>query len=786
MSSLLCAATVPQYQRQQKSLSKEPGDTYGFESSQDKQMDAATAPKPNPCDCQQCCCNSTAALRMRRNWQGFWRPPHKNNKDYALIRSEGVGAAFCGVERTKTELSGMPMMGPPLHELGSGVALSSSTDSGLAETSRYLLRRIRKLELTNQIIREAYVEVQAMLQAERQSKITQINTLERKHEEDMEQLVLEYEQRLHMADTDDDLDMDDCGVLEPHSSSPREYSFQPSFSTTATRNSSLPPTGGGGAISETTSPVMQAALPAPLSMRRTVSETAFKPSVDSASLFEMDIEFLDTTATPLESLNGDNDEDDEDAQSDISWETDDSESESESELDDSDAEEGEEHIIEAVRFTTICTYEETDTDTDADTDFESETEADVDNNNKRREMVEGDEESSSSSSVVATVGDDEDVDPADAVLGRYYSQDNGKLNFEADIDDIPSEGYKESGSSWFGNRDTTTQFEERREADGATMMSDKTECSWDRETKVIALLPGEQRVAKFVYRASLHLQQGARNGLSLGYMLHNLEALSDKFMISNHKALLCAFIESLYQLSEGDNQKEEEEDSKSKPSSARPSALSKRQRHEISSLDDAFGRIVKLLHTFIVGPDDQDSVLQQLDQLSVANHSKRASKHVVLLRAMYDHELIDRSLILHWHSALLKGGGGCEDDKKQELYDNAASLISDIVNDKESGNDMAATLDEVQQQIQLCTSTGTCSSSSITPSTPCQVGFGAAVASRCCCTGVTTPASDENTTLHSQSSDTEDGSSSSNILDIAGGIYKRQQQHLSTKQVTFV
>ncbi|KAJ2880229.1 hypothetical protein IWW38_005984, partial [Coemansia aciculifera] len=95
----------------------------------------------------------------------------------------------------------------------------AAADARLLDVNQLLLRRIRKLELTNQIVKEAYAEVQEMLQAERQSKITQLRALESKHEEDMERLVQEYQDRADHSASDSDSDSD--------------YAFHPGFSTTA-------------------------------------------------------------------------------------------------------------------------------------------------------------------------------------------------------------------------------------------------------------------------------------------------------------------------------------------------------------------------------------------------------------------------------------------------------------------------------------------------------------------------------------------------------------------------
>ncbi|KAJ2542728.1 hypothetical protein EV175_006033, partial [Coemansia sp. RSA 1933] len=99
----------------------------------------------------------------------------------------------------------------------------------LLTVNQYLLRRIRKLELTNQIVREAYSEVQEILEAERQSKATQIGALEKKHDEELNDLYTELTERneghrgsfsiRRRALTDSDSDSDS------------DYTFRPGFST---------------------------------------------------------------------------------------------------------------------------------------------------------------------------------------------------------------------------------------------------------------------------------------------------------------------------------------------------------------------------------------------------------------------------------------------------------------------------------------------------------------------------------------------------------------------------
>ncbi|KAJ1885391.1 hypothetical protein LPJ66_010138, partial [Kickxella alabastrina] len=68
-------------------------------------------------------------------------------------------------------------------------------DSKLLETNQYLMRRVRKLEITNRIIKEAYDEVQEILQAERQSRAAQLAAQDQTHQDDMAILIEEFTKR---------------------------------------------------------------------------------------------------------------------------------------------------------------------------------------------------------------------------------------------------------------------------------------------------------------------------------------------------------------------------------------------------------------------------------------------------------------------------------------------------------------------------------------------------------------------------------------------------------------
>ncbi|KAJ2741292.1 hypothetical protein H4S06_005922 [Coemansia sp. BCRC 34490] len=317
----------------------------------------------------------------------------------------------------------------------------------------------------------------------------------------------------------------------------------------------------------------------------------------------------------------------------------------------------------------------------------------------------------------------------------------------------------------------------------------------------IAQLPPDQRIAKFVYRASSHLLQGVRGGLSLGFMLHNLEALAEKFT-SNHASILCAFVESLYQIVEQfgqpgidegqpeDNRLVEDASEQPKQQQQRQyprSALSKRVHEEMYSPQQAARRVAKLLHTFITLPEDQRTVLYQLEQLAEANSKVRLIKHALLLRILHECELVDRDAIASWYSSLQQkqqqpdsqsmvdsdGVDSTEDamvllplalEHSQILRRNATPFIAELANDnneRDAGGSRIS-LDELHQQIQQFggASSNTMSLSSPTSSSAASLSFPGTcdmpLPAPCGhFAGTTTPVSEENSTLNSHSSECE-------------------------------
>ncbi|KAJ2819347.1 hypothetical protein GGI24_004815, partial [Coemansia furcata] len=524
----------------------------------------------------------------------------------------------------------------------------AAVDARLLDVNQYLLRRIRKLELTNQIVREAYAEVQEMLQAERQSKITQLKSLERKHEEDMEKLVQEYQDRADRSGSNSSL-----SESSSDSDSDVDYAFHPGFTTSALSNRTRAATGTKVPTSNNSSPLMGSTKAdgrtSPLSIRRTVSDTACLSASADTELFLQDdlgIEFLPGNAhgSATESGSDDSDDSDDDAQSEASWETDDDHLEHTSggcARDDYDG----------ITFSKIyihmvdSEHDEPDTDTDADADSESESDEYSDGSDDDVDFDNDDDTVEQQPKLCrAERGVDESivVDPVQAVISRYYAE-TGVLSIAADIEDIPTNGYEgstaahsdadgyhhsavpEEDSSHVSSGNDFSMFDAQwqaqgiwdairgRATDSSGLLSEEVQKSADeRELEFISSLPADQRIAKFVCRASSHLQQGARGGLSLGFMMHNIEALSDQYS-SNHQSILCAFIECLYRMVE------------TAPPTATaeavlpPSALAKHVRSEVNSSSLVVLRIIRLMHSFITVPDDQKTVLKQLEQLSEAN-----------------------------------------------------------------------------------------------------------------------------------------------------------------------
>ncbi|KAJ2581579.1 hypothetical protein GGH95_002002, partial [Coemansia sp. RSA 1836] len=853
---LACAASNLPHQPSRPSSaesdeSTEPGDTFGFEPSNNASSCASCA-----CACACCtsrCCFTSSAATVR-TWQSMaWRtksvgalnmllqmppllaakhamparqppleeslshtscatnaphavadlPPYSRDICHAVADEKNLADA---ASSSSSIAAAEPRQFPaPLSSAVSDVdepsapslADFAAVDARLLDINQYLLRRIRKLELTNQIVREAYTEVQEMLQAERQSKLTQLKTLERKHEEDMERLVQEYQDRADRSGSDRSY-----GGSGSDSDSDTGYAFHPGFTTSSSHGGARVPAERKPPASSSSSPLMRSTTAcgslSPLSIRRTVSDTAclsVPAGVESFLQGDLTIEFLRDDASASDTDSDSGDEDDDNAQSEASWETDDEDHEHTTRAAARDDYDG-------ITFSSIYVHmtdsedderdldidADTDTDTDADTDADGESdESDGEGDDLADEETEQQPAGNALNDLVA-------VDPVQAVIGRYYAQ-TGVLSIAADIEDIPSDGY-EGSTAARSDGDGCHFMAGAEEGEGVSSESDfamfdaqwPTQGIWDairggaaaagsgllsvevqksadeRELELISSLPADQRIAKFVCRASSHLQQGARGGLSLGFMMHNLEALSEQYA-SDHQSILCAFIECLYQLAEAATPAAATagEPHRLPESVLPPSALAKHVRSEMHSSPLVVSRIIRLLHTFITIPDDQETVLKQLEQLSEANRDIRLAKHELLLRMLYDNELVDKASLLQWYAAAPAPGldghvPEAAGERGRLLRLKAAPLLIEL-SSSSGACGAAAAVGEIYQQVVAASSSGTASASA--SSTPNLAGLAAARN----CNGSLTPVSDENTTLHSQSSDCECAGSAPAVRD---------------------
>ncbi|KAJ2656165.1 hypothetical protein IWW48_005167 [Coemansia sp. RSA 1200] len=769
----------------------------------------------------------------------------------------------------------------------------------LFTVNQYLLRRIRKLELTNQIIREAYTEVQEILEAERQSKTTQMGALEKKHDEELNDLYAELTER--KEGHRDSFNINLKSLTDSGSDSDSDYGFRPGFSTVMTNEPrSISATAGGGGDdvefirSSDSSPISHSrndALSPPRTQRSVSDLTGLslvqrgtKVNSINAVPAELEIEFLEPGRADGDHGSESDQAEDEDHNSVCS--DSDSGSDDGSGTDEDDAshktkpkqrpsqyscifdvgmvEFASPHNYKEKRQTSGQLDAEFNSDFEADADTESDDgysntsedddgdsvdfDSDIDDNGldsdvrfiqnsykgdvhtlsfifadgtDTNELSDGESEQDDALQLLTSPNDHLSVDPAKAVLRRYYSS-TGILSLDADIDDLP-EDYEENGADIrfrSGDGDDAARMELTDASIDLESHSPWSvgEChqvvhpgsgekSFDeREMEHIAQLPPDQRIAKFVYRASSHLLQGVRGGLSLGFMLHNLEALAEKFT-SNHASILCAFVESLYQIVEqfgqpGTEEGQSEDNKLVEDASEQPkqqqqqqqrqyprSALSKRVPEEMYSPQQAARRVAKLLHTFITLPEDQRTVLYQLEQLAEANSKVRLFKHALLLRILHECELVDRDAIDSWYSSLQQqqqqqqpdsqsmvdsnGVDSTEDaivllplelEHSQLLRRNATPFIVELANDnneRDAGGSRIS-LDELHQQIQQFggASSNTMSLSSSTSSSAASLSFPGTcdmpLPAPCGhFAGTTTPVSEENSTLNSHSSECE-------------------------------
>ncbi|KAJ2787796.1 hypothetical protein GGI15_000428 [Coemansia interrupta] len=689
------------------------------------------------------------------------------------------------------------------HEPATDVEAAAPTfDQKLLEQNVYLMRSVRKLELTNQIIKEAYAAVQETLLAERQSKETQMQALERKHQDDMLKLVEEYQERAEqqqqqqqrigggrsylgsdsdMCDYDYDFNYRNTssaaqtGTTKSVTAYPGHRAemslFDIHFSESASVSSSLSSSRNS---SPPTSPKKAPTL-SPSSSPHSVPVRDEDDDDDGISIMwdrgsNADASDADTESIYSSSSEDSDDGSDDDSDSGMDSSDDDNE---EDNFDDGFGEDGQIVFCLEDGATSIS-------GSDSEHELANDTARSFDDQNADSEMSDCSVEPSAPQlelKHLLSPEDYADIDPAAAVISRYYANDNGTLDIAADIEDIPVDeddcGGSDNGEFFADSRFSKSDdqaldslnpqsiWDAMRDPGMSGVVEDTSKSYGDREMERIVQLPADQRIAKFINRASSHLQQGARGGLSLGFMLYNLEMLSSQFA-SNHKSVLCAFVECLYRLTEamGDSISSIMPSSdSSKPEAAMiatlPSALARKNREDSRTLQLAAMRIVKLLHTYITAPEDQQTVLQLLEKLSVANEDVRSEKHTMLLRAFYENELVDHTSITDWY------GQQPADDTHQPAVSSHAQLIRSkamplMLELSDSASSNASALEDLHHQLLNLNQSATGTNSSTAMSTPTHI----AAATRAWA-GSLTPVSDENTAMTSQSSDTEYTSSSS-------------------------
>ncbi|KAJ2322727.1 hypothetical protein IWW51_004099, partial [Coemansia sp. RSA 2702] len=507
----------------------EPGNVFGFEFS---------ASKPCACLCGCCTnrsCFSSAAATVR-NWRASAllfkgagaraRAPPAVSR--ALIEetirlagaSPGSGPAVDDTEETWPDdqppaygvqgyqQNSLDEMDSNATKTSSGpVSSNSSTADGVALVSadkllavnQHLLRRIRKLELTNQIVREAYAEVSEILDGERQYAATQLRALKRKHDEDLAELANAYQERASQGRSSS------AQSFTSDNESDSDYGFRPGFTTT---NSTATITAAAGvSASCSSSPLMASAAQAspllPPAIPRSVSDTAFRPLSESRDPCDLSIEFLTTEGTD-------------------GWDSDDSDgafSDASDHDDDHNDDAGLAFASQLARH--MHAADEYSSGSESDTESDSDDAASVFSDDNGGLAADDDDDSAPVNTLRLHISaaDYATVDPVRAVISRYYPQP-GRLSLAADIDDVASDGHSDAQGRAEASRPSIPVAH-----DAAAFLSPpRAEKSAEElELERNARLPADQRIAKFIHRAASHLQQGARSGLSLGFMLHNLE-----------------------------------------------------------------------------------------------------------------------------------------------------------------------------------------------------------------------------------------------------------------------
>ncbi|KAJ1839903.1 hypothetical protein LPJ73_006600, partial [Coemansia sp. RSA 2703] len=370
------------------------------------------------------------------------------------------------------------------------------------------MRSVRKLELTNQIIKEAYAAVQETLLAERQSKETQLQALERKHQDDMLKLVEEYQERAEQQQQQQRLglgrsylgsDSDIC-----------DYDYDVNHRNTSSVNTSSTPSS------------------VPVSNEYDDEDDEDDDAISIMWVRDGD---CDGSDADTESIYSSSSSEDSDEESDSECDSD-SESNALSDSEDDDNSDDGFGDDSQVVFEVDETAKST-----SGSGSENESENDIahssDGQNDDSELSDYSVEPSApqlNPKHLLSPDDYADIDLAAAVISRYYANGNGTLDIAADIEDIPVDD--DHVGSDDGNFITDSRFSKSddqapdslnsqsiwdamRDPSMSGVVEDTSKSYDDREMERIVQLPADQRIAKFINRASSHLQQGARGGLSL-------------------------------------------------------------------------------------------------------------------------------------------------------------------------------------------------------------------------------------------------------------------------------
>ncbi|KAJ2844618.1 hypothetical protein GGI22_006818, partial [Coemansia erecta] len=501
-------------------------------------------------------------------------PPPNYESHLVPLSHESLKRLDDGNSASQNSISQSPYHHHPHDDADSKHSIAALDDATYTErlftVNQYLLRRIRKLELTNQIVREAYSEVHEILEAERQSKATQISALEKKHDEDLNALYTELTGR--KEGQRGSFSISRKALTDSDSDSDSDYSFRPGFSTVKHSEPKMALTDDDDdngveflrSSSSASSMHGRNRVLSPPRIQRSVSDLAFSSIVQHSTKGNggyaeppgVEVEFFDPVSMDnAREAASDDEDDDSSVHSGSGFDSDDS---SDSQASDDNSDNAESSLgqrtkekrqlgpyscvfdVAMVEFSVPRAYKGSGDETDLlDVGYNSDSEGDSENDSSENDssdseggeeedddddgdelgLCDGEPDLDSASQLHLSPNDYAFIDPAKAMLERYYPK-AGMLNLTADIDDLPDD-YESEGGAEPAAGACAGEYDQFAHPGNGEKSFD------DMEMELIAQLPATQRIAKFVYRASSHLLQGARGGLSLGFMLHNLEALAE-------------------------------------------------------------------------------------------------------------------------------------------------------------------------------------------------------------------------------------------------------------------